>query len=181
MSGVFDFDWQRTYCLLLFLLAEEETTLFDSRLIYERVAKESKRTYAEWIDFAAATSREFEQWGLGLPDMRFSPTGEEFIMLTKDQAPYFLVYSQTSKEVTFAGLDFYLFRFRKNHPYPEQDLLAEIWGRFIMMDFLWLRNRIQEQGIEGKGASSTEKGTTRDSEKKLELAFGKHLEEKGMA
>src|SRR5258708_24507232 len=121
-------------------MTKDEKERFDSRVLYQSIERESKKAHTDWMSFAHESGAEFERWKWETLDIHVSPEGEEYMMLTNNQAILFLLYSQISEGFRFHELDFYLFRFRRHYPFPSKALLTDSFGSLWLLEFVSLGN-----------------------------------------
>lgn len=154
-----------TSAMLQYLDSLDKTDRFDSRILFRFVRHETQHTHKDWIEFIQVHKKNLTHFA---PlDIRTSPSGEEFTMLSTDQGCIVLLFNCTLASTPFSDLLAYLHSFRKSHPFAVHDGFTRL---FVGIDV----NKTMEEAYKRKE-------TPLKKEKRLERDFGEKLTAQGIS
>jgi hypothetical protein len=160
--------------VLLFLCSLKQTDSLDSRILFhflaQSIKQETKTRHSNWIAFIEAAHAAEDMRAFFQVDLRVSPTGETFAMLTRKQACFLVLYEKMPDTASTENLD---------HAFSE--FLREWRGTLFKESFLvalFLINKLNKTYEEM--ISEKRKETKEQREKQIELALSKQLKQQGV-
>lgn len=167
--------------LLRYLATLSPDVRFDSRVLFQQLGTSAKKTHDDWVQLAAA---HYQLMGIDPEAARSSPD-EEFLMLTPEQASLLLIYDGIEEKDLDAWNPYqYEVLLQTYHAFQSlcpPSRYAHPWGE--EMGWLLSHHLDQAQNRTKEELESPQMVTTEQeepSEKQIEMAFGKRLEEQGI-